>query len=156
MNPHVRIPNNFQSTAGQQMTAVPLLKDRAHPQNIPSRFPAPDIRRARIRRENRRFKTKRYFHKIIDRQRVLVEADTDRAGAEIAPQTEDTERIPAGRLWAFWTKIIANQREMHIGDETVMEVFDLMDGVKKKEFIQSQFLQDKVYSVMLQYQSFTG
>ena len=45
---------------------------------------------------------------------------------------------------------------MHIGDETVMEVFDLMDGVKKKEFIQSQFLQDKVYSVMLQYQSFTG
>ena len=63
--------------------------------------------------------------------------------------------MPPGKLWAFWTKIIANQREMHIGDETVMEVFDLMAGVKKKEFIQSQYLQDKVYAVMLQYQSFT-
>ena len=71
---NVRLPNNFQSTTGQQMTGVPLLKDRAHPQDIPLRFPAPDIRRGRIRRENRRFKTKPYFHKIIDRQRVLVEA----------------------------------------------------------------------------------
>ena len=49
---HVRMPNNFQSTTGQQMTAVPLLKDRAHPQDIPSRFPALGIRRGRIRREN--------------------------------------------------------------------------------------------------------
>ena len=45
---------------------------------------------------------------------------------------------------------------MHIGDETVMEVFDLMAGVNKKEFIQSQYLQDKVHAVMLQYQSFTS
>ena len=147
---NVRLPNNFQSTTGQQMTGVPLLKDRAHPQDIPLRFPAPDIRRGRIRRENRRFKTKPYFHKIIDRQRVLVEAGADRAGAMPTAQ-----RIPPGKLWNFWNKVIGNQREMHIGDQKVIDVFDLMDGVNKKEFMQSQYLQNKVYAVMLQYQSFT-
>ena len=133
------------------MTGVPLLKDRAHPQDIPLRFPAPDIRRGRIRRENRRFKTKPYFHKIIDRQRVLVEAGADRAGAMPTAQ-----RIPPGKLWNYWNKVIGNQREMHIGDQKVIDVFDLMDGVNKKEFMQSQYLQNKVYAVMLQYQSFTG
>ena len=150
---NVRLPNNFQSTKGQQMIAVPLLKDRTHPQDILSRFPTPNIRRRRIRRENRRFKTKWYFHKIIDRQRVLVEAGADRAGAMATAQAPGhMERMLAGKLWNFWTKIIANQKEMHIGDKTVMEVFDLMDGVKKKEFMGSQYLQDKVFSVMLQHQ----
>ena len=134
---HVRMPNNFQSTTGQQINTVPLLKDRTHPQDIPSRFPALGIRHRSIRYENHHFKTKRYFHKIIDRQRVLVEADADRAGpgATSTTQAGDTERMPAGKLWAFWTKIIANQREMHISDEMVMEVFDLMAGVPQKRMM---------------------
>ena len=42
-----RLPNNFFSNSGNQMS---LIADRKYPQGIPERIPAPRLRASRIRR----------------------------------------------------------------------------------------------------------
>ena len=142
-----RLPNNFISNSGAQMS-LPMIADQKYPQGIPPEIKAPKIRAGRIRRNNQKFKTKRYNkYKITDKQRHNINKRK-----RATPQHEMTPNA----LWKYWREVIVNQKEAHIGDARVTELFHKMEGVKKKDFVKDEELLDEVYALNVQYRSVTG
>ena len=131
-----RLPNNFFSNSGIQMS---MIADRKYPQGIPEHIRAPKLWAGRIRRDNQQFKTKRYKHKITDKQRQNV--NKKKTKRDVKPEA----------LWKYWRNVIMEQREAHVGDERVTDLFKKMKGVLKKDFVKNEELLNEVYALMVQF-----
>ena len=137
-----RLPNNFFSTSGNQMSLIADRKRTIYP--LKGRVSAPQIRAERKRYENQQFKTKRYKYKITDKQRQNI-------------NKKKTKRdVKPAALWKYWRNVIMEQEEAHVGNQKVTNLFKKMKGVLKKDFVKNEELLNEVYALRLQYLSFTG
>ena len=48
------------------------------------------------------------------------------------------------------------QREAHVGNQRVTNLFKKMKGVKRPQFLKNEELLNEVYALMVQYLNFTG